>query len=122
MSERIHELLHRNLQEVFGEGDAGRRRAAIEALYTEDCVLYAPPGIFAGPGAPVCALFPRYRQMPTRVRLFVDALAAHLGEFVRANDISRPIRSSLLAGRTGSVKGILANDVQNARSAVEIAG
>jgi hypothetical protein len=48
MSERIHELLHRNLQEVFGEGDPVRRRAAIEELYTHDCVLYAPPGVFVG--------------------------------------------------------------------------
>jgi hypothetical protein len=48
MSNRIHELLNRNLQEVFGEGDATRRRAAIEELYTDDCVLYAPPGIFVG--------------------------------------------------------------------------
>jgi hypothetical protein len=31
MSERIHELLHRNLQEVFGEGDAARRRAAFSS-------------------------------------------------------------------------------------------
>ena len=51
MSDRIHELLHRNLQEVFGQGDAARRRAAIEELYTEDRVLYAPPGIFVGPDA-----------------------------------------------------------------------
>lgn len=48
MSDRIHELLHRNLQEVFGEGDAMRRRAAIKDLYTEDCALYVPPGIFIG--------------------------------------------------------------------------
>src|SRR6476646_5851160 len=48
MSERIHELLHRNLQEVFGEGNAARRRAAILELYTDDCVLYVPPGIFVG--------------------------------------------------------------------------
>jgi hypothetical protein len=48
MSNRIHELLNRNLQEVFGEGDAARRRAAIEELYTDDCVLYAPPGVFVG--------------------------------------------------------------------------
>ena len=48
MSDRIHELLNRNLQEVFGEGDAARRRAAIEELYTDDCVLYVPPGIFVG--------------------------------------------------------------------------
>ncbi len=48
MSDRIHELLNRNLQEVFGDGDAARRRAAIEELYTEDCVLYVPVGIFVG--------------------------------------------------------------------------
>jgi SnoaL-like domain len=48
MSERIIQLLHRNLQEVFGEGDAARRRAAIEQFYTDDCVLYVPPGVFVG--------------------------------------------------------------------------
>ena len=48
MSDRIHELLHRNLQEVFGEGDAAHRRAAIDELYTEDCELYVPPGRFVG--------------------------------------------------------------------------
>jgi hypothetical protein len=48
MSDRIHELLNRNLQEVFGEGDAARRRAAIKELYTDDCVLYVPPGVFVG--------------------------------------------------------------------------
>jgi len=41
-SDRIHELLQRNLQEVFGERDAARRRAAIDELNTEDCVLYVP--------------------------------------------------------------------------------
>ena len=48
MTERIHELLTRNLQEVFGEGDAARRRAAIKALYTEDAVVTAPPGAIVG--------------------------------------------------------------------------
>ena len=48
MNDRIHELLHRNLQEVFGEGDAVRRRAAIDQLYTEDCVLHVPPGALVG--------------------------------------------------------------------------
>ena len=48
MNDRIHDLLHRNLQEVFGEGDATRHRAAIQELYTEDCVLYVPPGVFIG--------------------------------------------------------------------------
>src|SRR6266566_3497205 len=49
MPDRIHELLHRNLQEVFGESNVVRRRAAIEDLYTEDCVLYAPPGVLSAP-------------------------------------------------------------------------
>jgi SnoaL-like protein len=48
VSDRIHELLYRNLQEVFGEGDAACRCAAIGELYTEDCELYAPPGVFVG--------------------------------------------------------------------------
>ena len=46
--ERIRELLHRNLQEVFGEGDASKRRAAIDQFWTEDAVLYVPPGSVAG--------------------------------------------------------------------------
>jgi len=44
----IETLLSRNLPEVFGEADAARRRAAIAELYTEDCVLYTPPGILVG--------------------------------------------------------------------------
>ena len=48
MNDRIHDLLFRNLKEVFGEGNASRRRAAIEELYTEDCVLYVPQGMFVG--------------------------------------------------------------------------
>src|SRR6202021_4140327 len=48
MSERIHELLLRNLLEVFGEGDSAKRRSAIEELYTDDCVLYVPPGALVG--------------------------------------------------------------------------
>ena len=40
----IEELLTRNLHEVFGEGDAERRRAAIDALYAEDAVFYGPGG------------------------------------------------------------------------------
>ena len=42
----IETLLNRNLPEVFGEGDPARRRSA--NLYTEDCVLYVPPGTFVG--------------------------------------------------------------------------
>ena len=38
----ISTLLTRNLRDVFGENDAARRRAAIDELYTEDCVFYDP--------------------------------------------------------------------------------
>jgi len=48
MNDRTHELLLRNIREVFGENNATRRRAAIEELYTEDCVLYVPQGMFVG--------------------------------------------------------------------------
>jgi hypothetical protein len=47
-TERISDLLSRNLQEVFGEGDATRRRAAIEDFYTDDCVLYVPDDVLVG--------------------------------------------------------------------------
>jgi hypothetical protein len=42
MSYSISTLLTRNLQEVFGENDATRRRAAIDEIYIEDCVFYDP--------------------------------------------------------------------------------
>ena len=48
MTDLITVLLQRNLQDVFGEGDAARRRAAIAELYTEDCLVYVPPGIIVG--------------------------------------------------------------------------
>jgi len=48
MSERIHELLLRNLLEVFGEGDSAKRRSAIEELYTEDCVVNLPVDQYHG--------------------------------------------------------------------------
>lgn len=47
-ADRIRELLDRNLQEVFGEADGARRRAAIDELWAEDGRLYVPPGIIVG--------------------------------------------------------------------------
>ena len=38
----ISTLLTRNLHDVFGENDPARRRAAIEEIFTEDCVFYDP--------------------------------------------------------------------------------
>ena len=42
MSLSIATLLTRNLHDVFGENDPARRRAAIDEIYTEDCVLLRP--------------------------------------------------------------------------------
>ena len=44
MSSSISALLTRNLNDVFGENDPARRRAAIEEIFTEDCVFYDPTG------------------------------------------------------------------------------
>ena len=45
----ISTLLTRNLHDVFGENDPARRRAAIDEIYTEDCVFYDPKGgVFRG--------------------------------------------------------------------------
>jgi SnoaL-like protein len=42
-------LLIRNLHDVFGEDDPARRRAAIDELFTEDCVFYDPgKGVYRG--------------------------------------------------------------------------
>src|SRR6476620_6519133 len=42
MSYSISTLLTRNLQDVFGENDPSRRRAAIAEIWTEDGVFYDP--------------------------------------------------------------------------------
>src|SRR6266404_9313958 len=44
MSYSISTLLTRNLHDVFGENDPERRRAAIDEIFTEDCVFYDPRG------------------------------------------------------------------------------
>lgn len=40
----ISTLLTRNLQDVFGENDPARRRAAVNEIFAEDCVFYDPKG------------------------------------------------------------------------------
>jgi SnoaL-like domain len=49
MSNSISTLLLRNLNDVFGENDPVRRRAAIDEIFHEDAVFYDPKGgIFRG--------------------------------------------------------------------------
>jgi hypothetical protein len=49
MSYSISTLLTRNLHDVFGENDPARRRAAVNEIFTEDCVFYDPSrGVYRG--------------------------------------------------------------------------
>jgi hypothetical protein len=48
ISYTISTLLTRNLHDVFGENDPARRRAAIDEIFTEDCVFYEPRGVYRG--------------------------------------------------------------------------
>ena len=48
MSFSVSTLLIRNLHDVFGESDPARRRAAIDEIFSEDCVFYEPRGVHRG--------------------------------------------------------------------------
>ena len=71
MSYSISTLLTRNLHDVFGENDPKRRRAAIDEIFTEDCVFYDPSkGVYRGrdeidrvAGA-IKATHPEFRHQP----------------------------------------------------------
>jgi hypothetical protein len=48
VSYSISTLPTRNLHDVFGENDPTRRRAAIDEIFTEDCVFHEPNGVYHG--------------------------------------------------------------------------
>jgi hypothetical protein len=48
VSYSISTLLLRNLDDVFGENDPVRRRAAIEEMFHEDAVFHEPNGVHRG--------------------------------------------------------------------------
>jgi hypothetical protein len=70
MSYSISNLLTRNLHDVFGENDPKRRRAAIDEIFTEDCVFYEPKGIYRGRdeidriAGVIKAIHPDFRYQP----------------------------------------------------------
>jgi SnoaL-like domain len=71
MSYSTSTLLTRNLQEVFGENDPARRRAAIDEIWTEDGVFYDPKaGVHRGRdeidrvAAAIRATHPDFRYHP----------------------------------------------------------
>ena len=48
MTDALSTLLLRNLNDVFGEVDAVRRRAAIDEIFHEDAVFHEPNGTYHG--------------------------------------------------------------------------
>jgi len=67
----ISTLLTRNLHDVFGGSDPARRRAAIDEIFTEDCVFYEPSGrVYRGRdeidrvAATLRAMHPDFRYQP----------------------------------------------------------
>ena len=62
MSYSISTLLTRNLHDVFGENGPARRRAAIDEIFTEDCVFYEPRGIHRGRDEAGHLLYARFRE------------------------------------------------------------
>jgi len=63
MSYSISTLLTRNLHNVFGENDPARRRAAIDEIFTEDCVFYEPAGASTAAATRSIASRERLRQL-----------------------------------------------------------
>jgi hypothetical protein len=113
MSDKIPELLSRNLQEVFGEGDAARRRAVIEELYTEDCVLYVPVGVFVGRDAldkfaeDLRATHPHFAYTPLREPRALHNAAAWPGGPARAaNGQTIPAWTSSSSAATRSLGSV----------------
>src|SRR5438876_2242613 len=106
MSYSISTLLTRNLQDVFGENDPARRRAAIDEIWTEDGVFYDPKtGVHRGrdeidriAGA-IRATHPDFRYQPI-------AKPEELGNGGRVQWVSgRPVEAPAYAGLISSLPG-----------------
>ena len=102
MSYSISTLLTRNLQDVFGENDPSRRRAAIDEIWTEDGEFYDPKtGVHRGrdeidriAGA-LRAIHPDFRYQPI-------AEPEELGNGGRVQWVSgRPGEAPAYAGTAG---------------------
>jgi len=106
----ISTLLIRNLRDVFGENDPARRRAAIDELYTEDCVFYDPSkGVYRGrdeidriAGA-IKATHPDFRYQP-----ITEPAESGDGGLVRWVS-GVPVRLRLMAGPISSLCATVAS-------------
>ena len=70
MSYSISNLLTRDLHDVFGENDPAGRRAAVDEIFSEDCVVYQLGGVYRGRDAidrvagAIKATHPDFRYQP----------------------------------------------------------
>src|SRR6476469_4243180 len=79
MSYNISTLLTRNLQDVFGENDPARRRAAIDEIWTEDGVFYDPQtGVHRGRDEidRMAGASPGYRALLVRSQLMPGLISS----------------------------------------------
>ena len=106
MLHSISTLGIRNLRDVFCENDPARRRAAIDEIFTEDCVFYDPKGgVYRGrdeidriAGA-IKATHPDFRYQPI-------AGPEELGDGSRVRWVSgRPVRRQLMLVLISSSRG-----------------
>jgi hypothetical protein len=71
MPQSISTRLIRNLDDVFGEGNPQRRRAAIDEIFTKDAVFYEPGAVYRGRdeidriAGVIRATHPTFRYTPT---------------------------------------------------------
>jgi hypothetical protein len=75
----VSEVLQANLDRVFNERDAARRRQAIDALYASDAILYEPEGKFAGTDAIAGAVAELVRALPPALRFVLQSVAENHG-------------------------------------------
>ena len=68
-------LMKANLVRVFGERDRGRRRAALEELYTADAKLYEPDHVFTGRDAISGAVDALIARLPPEFAFTPDGIA-----------------------------------------------
>jgi len=103
-------LIRANLTRVFGERDVGRRRAALEELYTADAKLYEPDSVFTGRDAICGAVEALIARLPPKVVFAPVGIAVgHHGlgrlawrQLLRAALPSLPARMLPKSGRGGS--------------------
>ena len=88
MSYNISTLLIRDLEDVFGENDSARRRAAIDEIFHEDTVYYDRAGVFRGRDE-IHHIAGVYRTSHPELRFQPSAPPEELGDGGRLRWVSR---------------------------------